>query len=423
MSSSAPTNEPRFEPRLNGFRIALVGRLSSMSRRDAQQLIREHGGTPVDKPDGSTHLAVVGDDQLPLLSDLMVGRADDLLDEAALLAVQRGELKVIGETELWHRLGLVDSEVHIQRLYTPAMLADLLGIKVEIIRRWHRRGLIKPVREVRRLPYFDFQEVSTARRLAELLAEGISPGDLEKRLAQWADTLPDVQRPLSQLAVIVRGRHLLLKQGEGLIAPNGQRWFEFSDELPGNTNSFGPLDELSERQTILPLGDSPAKEAMTHQAPPEVLVDMAERMEDEGDLHAAADLYRTALAAGGPDASISFALAELLYRLGDVAAARERYFGAIELDEGYVEARANLGCLLAETGQAELAVAAFFGALKYHPDYADVHFHLARSLDELGRRKEALHHWRTFLRLAPDSPWGDEVRDILEGNGSQREES
>ena len=55
------------------------------------------------------------------------------------------------------------------------MLADLLHVPVVVVRRWHRHGLIVPTREVRRLAYFDFQEVATARRLADLLATGMSP--------------------------------------------------------------------------------------------------------------------------------------------------------------------------------------------------------------------------------------------------------
>ena len=136
-------------------------------------------------------------------------------------------------------------------------------------------------------------------------------------------------------------------------------------------------------------------------------------MEEEGQLAEAAEMYRAALAAGGPDPETCFQLAELLYRLGDLPAARERYYMAIELDEDYVEARANLGCVLAETGQRDLAVAAFEGALRYHGGYADVYYHLARTLDEMGRHEEAESHWRTFLAMAPDSPWADEARARL----------
>ena len=99
-----------------------------------------------------------------------------------------------------------------------------------IVRRWHRRGLIVPRREVRKLPYFDFQEVATARQLAELLAAGMSPQAIEKKLAELVRYRPGVERPLAQLSVIVEGKQLLLRQGDGLIAPGGQLWFNFAPQ-------------------------------------------------------------------------------------------------------------------------------------------------------------------------------------------------
>ena len=83
---------------------------------------------------------------------------------------------------------------------------------------------------------------------------------------------------------------------------------------------------------------------------PEEIVQLAGQLEDEGQFEAAAEMYRAAMAAGGPTAEICFLLAELLYQIHDLTAARERYYMAIELDEDYVEARANLGCVLAELG-------------------------------------------------------------------------
>jgi tetratricopeptide (TPR) repeat protein len=143
---------------------------------------------------------------------------------------------------------------------------------------------------------------------------------------------------------------------------------------------------------------------------PAEIVHLAGQLEDEGHLEAAAEMYRAAMAAGGPSAEICFLLAELLYQIHDLTAARERYYMAIELDEDYVEARANLGCVLAELGEQELAIAAFEGALAYHDDYADVHYHLGRLLDDVSRADEAELHWKSFVRLAPNSPWAEEAR-------------
>jgi len=387
---------------LQGKRLAFVGKLASMSRRDAAGLVRRHGAVVAQRPDASIHLVVVGEEDLPLSE---VDALEQWFDEPTRQAAEAGTLEVVTETQLWQRLGLVEESQQVHRLYTPAMLAELLGVPVAVIRRWHRRGLIVPAREVRRLPYFDFQEVATARRLAELLAAGVSPKAIEKKLAALGRYLPGAARPLAQLSVIIEGKEILLRQGDGLIEPGGQLRFDFepaAEDPPaaaaGGSTASIPVDEVEAE----PVAASPAE-----------LGRLAAELEEDGQLAQAAEMYRASMAAGGPSAETCFQVAELLYRQGDLAAARERYYVAVELDEDYVEARANLGCVLAETGQRELAVAAFEGALKFHREYADVHYHLARTLDELGRRHRAEDHWRAFLELAPDNPWAEEARARL----------
>ncbi|MEA1951394.1 MAG: MerR family transcriptional regulator [Planctomycetota bacterium] len=400
---------------LSDKRVCFVGRLASMSKRDAARLARDHGATVAEKPSTKADLIVVGEESLPLVEDALL---DELLDRETRQAFESGALEVIVETELWRRLDLVEIEADIHRLYTPAMLAELLGVPVAVIRRWHRRGLIVPTREVRRLPYFDFQEVATARRLAELLAAGDSPAAIERKLESLARYLPSVRRPLAQLSVIVEGRQILLRQGDGLIEPGGQLRFDF--DAPPTLEITSPEQTPVEQTPVeqMSLVQPPAAEVSNAELArmarsPDDLFAVAAELEEEGDVASAIDAYRAAMAATGPTAEACFQLAELFYRLDDVSAARERYYMAIELDEDYVEARANLGCVLAETGQLDLAVAAFEGALAFHGDYADVHYHLARALSELGDRKKAHGHWQSFVRLAPDSPWAEEARKQL----------
>jgi len=403
----APVDAVAADRPIDRRRILLVGKLGGMSRRDAQQLLRVHGGLPVEKLDASVDLVVVGEEALLNDNSLV-----ETLDEATRAAAERGAVEVITETQLWQRLGLVESDVEGRRLYTPGMLAGLLGVNVSVIRRWQRHGLIVPKREVRRLAYFDFQEVATARRLAELLAAGVSPAAIEKKLAALARYLPNVDRPLAQLSIIVEGKQLLLRQGAGLVEPGGQLRFDFDGDQPA-------VDRPAALRLPVNLDAlTPADATGSPLATPEEMFHLATLLEDDGDLAAAAEMARAAMAAGGPTADGCFFLAELLYQLNDLGAARERLYAALELDEGFVEARANLGCILVELGQRELAVAAFEGALSLHPEYPDAHYHLAATLDELGRRDEAQLHWRAFLQLAPDSPWAAQAEERLSGGGA-----
>lgn len=282
------------------------------------------------------------------------------------------------------------------------MLAELVQAPVWRVRSWQRQGWLTPTHVTHRLAYFDFTELSVARQLAALLQAGVKPAVLAKKLAEISRRFPEIQRPLAELNLVVDGQSILVRRGDSLLEPGGQMRIDF--ELSAADAPEDSPDTVPAAAVFL------ARSAgLAHQQAPEQLLAWAAKLDEEGNLAAAAEMFRAALAASGPQAELCFQLAEVLYRAGDLPAARERYFMALELDENYVEARANLGCVLLDLGERELAVAAFEGALGLHEAYADVHYHLARTLDSLGRQIEAAAHWARFAELAPDSPWAEEA--------------
>ena len=313
------------------------------------------------------------------------------------------------------------------QLYTPAMLAGILGVSVRVIRRWHRAGLLQAATEVLQLPYFDFAQVAAARRLARWMAQGATVQSIQQQLqllrqraagAIGSDPAHCDWLTIVDLPISADGKRLILRAGEHYLEASGQLRFGFEEAT----------DDVESTAAVLPFarsaGDTPAAtDAAPNAAHPlpgdsglslEQMLDCAMSAEDVDDLTTAIDWYRSAMAAFGTSADLCFQLAELLYRGGDLAGARERYYVALELDGSLVEARANLGCVLAECGQPELAVAAFEGTLSQYADYADVHFHLARSLEDLGQPTRAVEHWQQFLELAPASPWAEEARQRLQ---------
>ncbi len=403
------------EAAIRGRRITIVGRLGGMNRREATNLLRSYGAVVVESDSAAVDWIVIGAEESPLAEA-------ELIEEATRRRGLPSQSQILHETDLWQRLGLVDSEHFVRKLHTPAMLAHLLGVSVRVIRRWHRRGLIKPVRTLHRLPYFDFQEVATARRLAVWVASGASPEAIERRLLQLIEIVPDLRRPLDQLSILVEGKHVLLRQGEGLIEPGGQLRFDFDhlgqsdDETGLSPNDQAPI--ISIRFPGSTANDSLAfppvdPDHLDDEGDDELLMS-AYAAEDDGDLQHAVDCYHALLARDGSRAEWHFQIGELLYRMGENIAARERYYAAIEVDPDFVEARSSLAGVLVETNQFELAVAAYQGTLALHDDYADVQYNLARLLDQLDRPLEAERHWQRFLDLAPGSPWADEARDRLE---------
>jgi tetratricopeptide (TPR) repeat protein len=391
--------------------VLVVGKLASMPRREAERLVHEHGGIVVSDFADAPDVVVTADES----ANLRRLANEESLSESLRARLAAGEAEVVGESALWAWLGLVDSGDGVERLYTAAMLAELVHVPIAAIRQWQRRGAIVAKREVQRLAYFDFEEVPVARKLAQLLEAGCSLSAVNRKLETLSRLLPGVGRPLADPAVVAEGRRLVVRRDVGLAEPSGQLLIDFD----AATSSTGGSEVSPATISIIgaaALHKPTAREPQTHPNAAEDLRALAAELEGSGQLAQAADAYRAAMFSGEATADDHFALAELLYQAGDLAAARERYYVAIELDEDFVEARSNLGCVLAELGEMGLAEAAFRGALEYHPDYADAHYHLARLLDRAGRSAEAACHWRLFMSMAPASPWADEARERVAGN-------
>jgi len=308
--------------------------------------------------------------------------------------------------------GLPPAGVH--RLHSAAMLADLLSVPAAAVRHWVRGGLLRPVRRAGSLEWFDFPQLVVGRQLARLLGGGLSLREIDAKLATLAPGgAPAAARVAER--IVTDGRRLSIRDGERLLGAGGQMQFSFY------------TDRLAERglprrrlPAILP-GWPPTSD---HQpAPPDTMrcvdndtaeiLDLADDLEAAGEFAEAAEALRAVLQAQGPTAPVMFMLAELLYRAGDLAAARERYYATIEIDADHLQARSSLGCVLAELGEHELSLAALEGVLRQEPEYADAHWHVAAVLTALGREPEARHHLRTFLNLAPESPWAESAREQL----------
>jgi len=286
------------------------------------------------------------------------------------------------------------------------MFAKLLEVSPAMVRQWHRNGWLRESKVVKKLVYFALTELLPAKRLAQLAKNGMRNAEIAKKLNALQALFPGIDRPIATLDLRIDGRDIFLTKENKLVNTVGQELLDFAKTpLQDEDYSFSQLD-LAFDSAYEPL--SP-QSFMTSErsSDKDELCRLAWHFEEQGQLEKTVELFRVALAAGGPDASICFQLAELLYRLDDKTAARERYYMAIEIDEYFVEARAGLGCVLAETGDLELAVSAFQGALLHHPDYADVHYHLGKTLQKLGKPIEAEHHLERFRELMPNSPWAE----------------
>jgi tetratricopeptide (TPR) repeat protein len=382
-----------------------------MTHRQACQLVEQHGGTAASHVSRQTTMLVIGEEGWPLEAD---GRPSQKLCHADELRRQGYDIRFIRESEWLHLLGLEECRREVHRLYTPAMLNQLLDVSVGVIRSWERVGLIRAVRKVYRLPYFDFQEVTCARRLTELLASGVSRKTIQDGLSKLQSTVPGIERPLAQLDVLVCGSRLLYRDEFGLVeSTNGQRCFDF-DAAVSVAEDGRIAMPLSIKSTDLKT--TPADE---RGQPTDWFIEGC-RLVDDGENDAAVEAFRMFLMAHPGDAETNFHLAETLYRQGNRDGAVERYYAAVEADHEYIEAWTQLGCLLADSERPEAALEALDIALSVHPDYPDAHLHIAELLHQAGDVSRAIPHWKAYLTFDSRGPWAEQARQRLEEFGDAK---
>jgi tetratricopeptide (TPR) repeat protein len=402
-------------PALQGERVAFTGILASMTHDTAHAQSERHGGVPTHSVSRKTTLLVIGEEGWPIEID---GKPSQKFVQVEEWNAAGDSIRIINESEWLSLIGLREPADETHRSYTPAMLSSLLSVPVGLIRRWERTGLIKAVRRVHRLPYFDYEEVISVRRLTELIDNGAKPAEIERSLTRLGKLLGNSDRSLAQLNLLVRDQQVVVRDAAGLIQPRtGQRLMDFDPPEIDTSVTAEPALE-----TILIVTEDANDDRVSWSA--EEWFCEGCRVADSHQLQDAIEAFRLSLTAepfrtddqigsGSHPAEVNFHLADTLYRAGKTEAAIERYYCCIEHDANYLEAWTQLGCLLAEANALKESVESFRIALDLHPQYADAHWHLANVLKQQGLNTEAEQHWRTYLDFDQYGPWADGARQAL----------
>ncbi len=402
-------------PVLAGEVVSITGTLASMTHEQAAALIVQHGGTATTHVSRHTTLLIIGEEGWPLEED---GRPSTKLQLAENLVQEGIPLRIASESEWLRMLGLVTDNPEVKRLYTPAMLSQLLKIPVHIIRTWERAGLIRAEKKIFRLPYFDYQEVTAARRVAELLQSGVTQKQLAKSLAVVTRFLPDSGRVMEQLELLSDHHRLVIRDQHGYIDPQTrQRFFNFATGSSAPPHAVHDSDEDAWEGRLLRF-DPPGKQQKTAT---DWLVEGCRKAE-VADTSGAIRCYRQALRIRPDDAEAHFYLADSLYRLGKHEAALERYLAAVEHDPEYLEAWNQIGCVYAELNKWQEALQAYDEALAILPEFAETHLHKAETLRLMQRLPEAIEHWKLYLKYDHRGPWVELVHQRLEQAGEPTEE-
>ena len=107
--------------------MAFTGTLAAMTHAQAGEVVRQHGGEATDHVSRQTTMLVVGEEGWPLDDD---GQVSVKLREVEEWNQSGGSTRIVEEADFLHLVGLSETRDEVRRLYTPAMLSNLLDMPV-----------------------------------------------------------------------------------------------------------------------------------------------------------------------------------------------------------------------------------------------------------------------------------------------------
>ena len=344
--------------------VAFTGRLACMSRAEAFEVVRQHGGTPSQAVTKRTKLLIVGELGWPLLDD---GRPSNKLSRAKtygiLVASERRFLEWIGKA--------VPDSVH--KTYSTEQIAALSELSSAMIQELAQLGLLDE-----QGGRFGFRDLASARQIAKLLADGVRLSEIIRSVSEIRKWLPEAG--LANLRLHPGPHHSLEVEQPG-----------------GRTDKHG--------QFVLAVDGS--------QHNPDDLFEQAQSAEGDGDIAEAERLYRILMKSDPTDASAPFNLGNMLRADGRNVDAEAALRAATRVDPTFADGWYNLSDLLDEQGRSEAAIECLRTALRAAPDYTDAMFNLALLLQRTNQYTDAADYWRRYLASDCQSEWATRARRSL----------
>lgn len=392
---SAPNDQPPTELAFSGHTVVFTGKLASVGRREARELVEQLGGLAADEVTAQTTILVVGAESLsrlggrPLdggtLQVTVPPKSRKLRRAESVNSRTPDQIRILSEEDFC-RLGQLESDESFKRRYHSLrqireLYPQVHERRLRYLEKW---GLVRPMARSNSDTYYGFSDVAVIKHVNADLEESQSfRGAVRRHLAaregQLALNFASVHREAKPAKVVALCRpaatkfsvpsHGIAKDVDGGQSALAARFF-----LEGSA-----LDEGGE----------------------------AER-------ERARIAYRKALLLDPCLIPAIVNLANLHYANDDLVEAHALYGRALMLDPDCFEAHFNLGNIHHDLGRYQEAVAYYHDALRLNPAYADAHFYLAVTLEKMGHSADAKVHWREYQRLAPHGEWVDLAKEFSE---------
>ncbi len=257
---------------------------------------------------------------------------------------------------------------------------------------WERAGLF-PQQE-----NYSFQDLGQLRILRALRAEDVPAASIRESIMAMK-AVSGMANPLLETRVMRTGTRLAFRHHGAMVDPvRGQLLFDF--ERGGQQQSVTAAVEPEPLRLPAPAGPRVIQEHFL----------AAVRAEETGDKQSAIALYEEILSLDPNYAAAAINLGTIYFHLRQFGRAEELYRRATIADPGYVLAYFDLGNVLDELERLDESIAAYLRAVTLSPGYADAHYNLALAYERSGQGRQALRHWRAYVKLDNHGPWAEHAR-------------
>lgn len=353
--------------------VTFVGRLLTVSRKHAAELVAEAGGRVEADLAPHTTLVVIGADAAPGSTGLdtenerKLRRATERAQEAGI------SLDVVGEDAFCERAGLVTPTTLRSQFYGCASIRAMYpAVRDEHLRDFEKWGLLRSIVRTPGETWYGFADVAVIKQANEDLARGAG------------------------VRAVIRNL---------VAARSGQLVLDFHNRGEANSRVVTLASRAHRAPTPGPPG--PSASATEDLDAAEALFVEASTM-DTGEATArpqAMACYRRALVLAPQLVPAIVNLANLHYADEHLPEAQALYLHAALTDPDCFEAHFNLGNLLHDLGRFGEAESCYREAVRIDPKYSEAHFYLAVTLEKQSRSQEARPHWKRYQELAPEGEW------------------
>jgi tetratricopeptide (TPR) repeat protein len=283
--------------------------------------------------------------------------------------------------------------------YTQADLLRILRVTSRQLAAWEKAGLVAATES------YSFFELLQVKKVRDLCARKVRPAVIRQSLEAMLKHVAGMENPLLEAGAFTTGHRIAFRHKGKVVEPiAGQFMFDFS---PGQrVVASTPISSRTEA------GPTDAAELFARGIALE---------EDPGHQTQAIEMYQQVLNLDPDHAAAHINLGTLHYNRQEYPLAERHYRHAIEVDPRYALAYFDLGNVLDETGRVTEAIQTYSTALQLAPTYADAHYNLALAYEKIKEPRNALKHWRAYVKLDTVGPWSvharNQIQRILEADG------